>query len=264
MKELRDRWALITGASSGIGEEFARQLAAEGMHLILAARREDRLQSIAEDLRSAHGVQVEVIPVDLLADDQPDAFIGQVRALGHPIDLLVNNAGFGLLARFETTDPETVDRMVQLNVRVATRLVYLVLPEMVQRRQGAVVNLASTAAFQPVVYMPAYAATKAFVLSFSEALWSELRKDNVHVMALCPGFTKTEFLDVARIRGWQRKLAHDSDVVVAAAIRGLRRRKPVLIVGWMNWLLAQCPRVTPRALLARLSRYYLRPAKNPD
>jgi short-subunit dehydrogenase len=262
MQDFQGKWALITGASSGIGADFARQLAPLGMHLILTARREDRLQKLAEQIRSDHGVEVVVLVADLLADDQPDQLLQQVRELGHPIELFINNAGFGGLAKFQETDPETVDQMVNLNVRVATRLLYGIVPAMCERRSGTVVNLASTASFQPVVFMPAYAATKSYMLYFSEALWPELKKFNVHVMALCPGFTRTEFLDVANIKGWQTRFAHTSPQVVSAAIRGIRRRKPVVVVGWLNWMLAQFPRFVPRALLARLSMYYMKPPRS--
>jgi uncharacterized protein len=262
MREFRGKWALVTGASSGLGADFARQLAALGMNLIVTARRVDRLNTLADELRNSNGVEVAVIAADLLADGQPDQLLSEVRKLGKPIELLVNNAGFGLFAKFPESDNDVVDQLVSLNVRVATRIFYAIVPEMLERGSGAVINVASTAAFQPVVFMAAYAATKAYVLSFSEALWSELRKHNVHVMALCPGFTKTEFLEVANVTGWQTKMAHTSPEVVSSAIRALKRRKPVLVVGRMNWLLSQFPRFVPRAMLARLSLRYMKPSKS--
>jgi len=259
--EYRNQWALITGASSGLGAEFARQLAERGMHLIITARRQDRLESLAEEIRKQHGVEVIVIVADLLAETEPDALIGQLNELNKPIALFVNNAGFGGLAKFDETDPARIHEMVTLNVRVATKLFYAIVPKMCERQSGAVINLASTASFQPVVFMGAYAATKAYMLSFSEALWPELRKKNVHVMALCPGFTKTEFLEVANVQGWQTKFAHTAPQVVSAGLRGLEKKKCTLVVGWMNWMLAQFPRFVPRAVLARLSMAYMKPPR---
>lgn len=259
MRDFAGHWGLITGASSGIGEEFARRLAERGMNLILAARREDRLRALGEELTKAHGVQAHSIPVDLLAEGEPAGLVQKVEELGHPIELLVNNAGFGLMTRLEDTDPDEVQRMLGLNIGALTALTYAMLPAMLERQSGAIVNLASLAAFQPVVYMPAYGATKVFVLHFSESLWAEARERNVLVMAVCPGFTKSEFFDVAGMQGWYTKFAQTTEDVVAVSIKALRRRRPFVVCGWLNWLTALLPRFVSRRMIVIGSEMMMRP-----
>lgn len=259
MQELAGKWALITGASSGIGEQYAREFAAIGMHLIIVARREDRLQALAAELREQHGTIIEVLAADLLSPDQPAGFLEKVREVGQPIEVLVNNAGFGFLERVTESDPTRIQEMITLNISVLTRLTYDLIPEMLERGSGTIVNLASVAAFQPTVYMPVYAATKSFVLHFSESLWAELRDRGVQVLAVCPGPTKSEFFERAGMRGWYINLAHESSDVVAATLRGMRRRKNVTVVGWLNWLVAITPRFSPRKLVVTLSERILRP-----
>lgn len=264
MKDFQGRWGLITGASSGIGEEFARQLAERGMNLILAARREDRLRLLGDDLTRSHGVQIEIISVDLLAEGEPAGLVRKIEGLGHRLELLVNNAGFGLMTRLDQTNPAEVQRMLELNVTALTALTYAMLPGMLERQSGAVVNIASLAAFQPVVYMPAYGATKSYVLHFSESLWAEARAKNVLVMAVCPGFTKTEFFDVAGMKGWYTKFAQTTNEVVAASIKSLRRRRPFVVCGWLNWLTSLLPRFISRRLIVIGSQAMMRPPKTSD
>jgi uncharacterized protein len=261
MKEFQGHWGLITGASSGIGEEFARRLAERGMNLILAARREDRLKALAEELSQANGIQTKIIAVDLLADGEPAGLVAKVADLGHPIELLVNNAGFGLMSRLDDTNLDEVQRMLALNVSVLTALTYAILPNMLARQSGAIVNIASLAAFQPVVYMPAYGATKSYVLHFSESLWAEARQRNVLVMAVCPGFTKTEFFDVAGMTGWYTKFAQTSQEVVAISIKALRRRRPFVVCGRLNWLTSLLPRFVSRRMIVVGSEAMMRPPK---
>lgn len=261
MRDFAGHWGLITGASSGIGEEFARQLAERGMNLLLAARRQDRLQTLGEELAKAHGIQFHAIPVDLLADGEPAGLMRQVEELGHPIELLVNNAGFGLMTRLDETDPDEVQRMLALNVSALTALTYAALPAMLERQSGAIINVASLAAFQPVVYMPAYGATKAYVLHFSESLWAEARERNVLVMAVCPGFTKTEFFDVAGMEGWYTKFAQTTAEVVATSIKALRRRRPFVVCGWLNRLTSLLPRFVSRRMIVIGSEKMMRPPK---
>lgn len=261
MRDFAGHWALITGASSGIGEEFARQLAARGMNLILAARREERLTALGEELATAHGIQFHAVSVDLLAEGEPAGLVRKVEELGHPIELLVNNAGFGVMTRISETDKDEVQRMLTLNVSVLTALTYAMLPQMLNRQSGAIVNIASLAAFQPVVYMPAYGATKSFVLHFSESLWAEARERNVLVMAVCPGFTKTEFFDVAGMKGWYTKFAQTSQDVVAISIKALRRRRPFVICGWLNRLMSLLPRFVSRRMIVVGSEKMMRPPK---
>jgi short-subunit dehydrogenase len=259
MKDFKNRWGLITGASSGIGEEFARRLGALGMNLVLAARRVDRLNAIADDVRNAHNVTVHAIQCDLLADGQPDRLIQQVAELGVTIDLLLNNAGFGLMARCESTDVHEVQRMLDLNISVLTRMTYAFLKPMLKRGSGTIINLASRASFTPVVYMPAYGASKAYVLSFSEALWSEVRTRGVHVMAVCPGFIKTEFLDVARMPARFAKMSLTPKDVVDASLKGIRRRWPYVVVGLNSNVMTFLPRLFPRGMVSIASEQFMRP-----
>lgn len=261
MRDFAGHWALITGASSGIGEEFARQLAARGMNLILAARREERLIALGEELARTNAIQFHAIPVDLLAEGEPAGLVKKVEELGHPIQLLVNNAGFGLISRLDQTAPDEVQRMLTLNVSVLTALTYALLPQMLDRQSGAIVNIASLAAFQPVVYMSAYGATKSYVLHFTESLWAEAREKNVLVMAVCPGFTKTEFFDVAGMQGWYTRLAQTSHEVVTIAIKAIRRQRPFVICGWLNRLTALLPRFVTRRMIVIGSEAMMRPPK---
>lgn len=259
MQDLSGKWALITGASSGIGEEYARQFAALGMNLIIAARREDRLNSLAAEVRTQHSVEVTVFAVDLLADGQPAGLLEQVKQLGHPIEVLINNAGFGILSRVDETDIDQVRGMIDLNVRVLTQMTYELLPDMLTRGSGTVINLASVAAFQPTVYMSVYAATKTFVLHFSESLWAEVRDRGVHVLAVCPGPTQSEFFGLAGMQGWYTRLAHTPDDVVATTIRGMKRKKNLTVVGWLNRLVSVTPRFSARRVVIKISERILRP-----
>ncbi len=191
--------ALITGASSGLGEEFARQLARENYDLVLAARREDRLRAVAEQAKGLGSPRAEVISSDLGKPGAAQALYRQIGERGLEIDYLVNNAGFGTHGQFQHLPLEREIEEIDLNVSALVALTRLFLAAMVERKRGTVVNVASTAAFQPVPYMATYGATKAFVLSFSEALSVELRGTGVTVTALCPGPTRTEFQDVAEV-----------------------------------------------------------------
>ncbi|MGV2333713.1 MAG UNVERIFIED_CONTAM: SDR family NAD(P)-dependent oxidoreductase [Planctomycetaceae bacterium] len=186
LENFNDRWALVTGASSGIGAEFAVQLASRGMHLILAARRREQMTKLATDLNTRHGTRCHVVTIDLTDPDSGALLYDELKRLGVTVDLLVNNAGCGLIGQIETTSPEEVRRMLQLNLLTLTDLTYRFLPEMLERGKGAIINLSSQAAFQPVAFMEAYAASKSYILHFSEALWAESRSRGVTVMALCP------------------------------------------------------------------------------
>ncbi|MFO1022494.1 MAG: SDR family NAD(P)-dependent oxidoreductase [Planctomycetales bacterium] len=168
-----DKWALITGASSGIGAEFARRLAARGMHLVLTARRKELLENLATELHTAHGTKCEIILMDLEIPEQGKELHAEIARRNIRIDLLINNAGFGHVAQILETEPHRIHEMLMLNVVALSDLTYLYLPEMMRRGEGGIVNVSSVAGFQPVAYMSAYAASKAFVLHFSEALWAE-------------------------------------------------------------------------------------------
>jgi hypothetical protein len=250
---------VVTGASSGIGREFALALAPDARRLVLVARREDRLRELAEQLTGRYGVQVDVVAADLTT---ADGLAAVVRRLGaEEIDVLVNNAGFATHGRFTEEDPGRIGDEVALNVAAVVGLTRAVLPGMVERDRGTVVNVASTAAFQPIPFMAVYGATKAFVLSFSEALWGELVGSGVTVLALAPGATSTEFFDhtgdaasVGRRETPQQ--------VVATALRALRRSSPPpsVVSGRGNALSSRLPRLLPRRSVVRITRRLVAPA----
>lgn len=257
-----ERWALITGASSGIGAAFARILAGRGMHLVLVARREDRLQELAEELDTRHGTRCEIITADLSEPGRPAAVFESVVDRGIDIELLINNAGFGFVGTVADTDRVRMLEMIQVNVTALADLTYLCLPGMVERGHGAVINVSSLAAFQPVGYMPTYAAGKAFGLHFSEALWAECREFGVTVMALCPGTTETEFFDVAGNSGWLKKHpGHSADYVVRKALKSLEKRKQCCVPGFGNKLISLSVRLARRKMVVQQSMRFFRPWK---
>lgn len=249
-------YALVTGASSGIGAAFARALARRGQPLVLAARSREALLDLQRELQRPD-VPVQVISADLATDAGVDALIEETRRGDWPVDLLINNAGFGSGGDFAALDPERELQMLQLNVRALVRLTHAWLGPMRQRRRGAIVNVASTAAFQPVPYMATYAASKAFVFSFSMALWRENRDFNVHVMALCPGTTATNFFQTAKIQAQQMGM-QSPDAVVTAALRGLDQRRPYVVSGWHNRLMVASERLAPRTLVTEVASRFIR------
>ena len=262
MFQYQGKTALITGASAGIGAEFARALAARGTNVILVARSQDRLQTLADEVARDHGVRAEAIAADLARPGAARELRVAVEARGLTGDLLVNNAGFGTHGPFETLAPEREGAEVALNVAAVVDLTHLFLPAMLAKGDGAVVNVASTAAFQPVPYMAVYGATKAFVLSFSEALWAEYRGRGVRVLALCPGRTATEFFDVigtdsAAARGAKRTSAQ----VVETGLHALERGRGYAVDGRANYLTAQVSRVLPRNRVARIMARVARPRR---
>jgi short-subunit dehydrogenase len=256
--DFKGSWALVTGASSGIGEVFARELAARGANLVLVARSQDRLEALAQELRDRFRVSVDVLACDLSGPGAGATLAARLAERGRQIDVLVNNAGFGLFAPLHEADPARIAQEVQLNVGALTELTCAVLPQMRARDRGAIVNLASTAAFQPVPYMSVYGATKAYVLSFTEALWAETRGSGVRVTALCPGATDTAFFDNASDNASiGRRMAPEQ--VVAAAFTALERRRCSVTPGLRNRLLAGSPRLLPRQTVARVSERTMRP-----
>ena len=242
--------ALITGASAGLGEEFARQLSKRGHQLVLAARRKDRLESLAAELGNARSVEI-----DLSRPGAADALIEDIRSAGERVDLLVNNAGFGLHGRFSKADPDRLREMIDLNCGALTELCRAVLPDMVERKSGAILNVASTAAFQPGPGMAVYFATKAFVLSLSEALHEEVRGSGVKVVALCPGPTRTEFGEVAGFKGNGAfdRWSMDSGEVVRFGLEALDDNKAVAVPGLLNKAGALSTRFVPRSLLRKIA-----------
>lgn len=247
--------ALVTGASSGIGEALAEELARHGHDLVLVARRAEPMQALAARLREAYGVEATVDPRDLL---EREAATALAAAYGDSVDVLVNNAGFGLNGEFGTLSLERQTDMIELNVTALTRLSRLFLPGMLARGRGRILNVASTAAFQPGPFMSVYYATKAYVLSFSEALGEECRGRGVTVTALCPGPTKSGFQDEADLHGSRllgRLPLMDVGTVARAGVAGMQRGQSIVIPGFMNSLMAFSVRFTPRAVVTRLSGY---------
>jgi len=246
---LAGKLALITGASAGLGAEFARQLSKRGYRLVLAARRKDRLDSLVAELGNARAVTI-----DLAKPGAATRLVADVRDDGEAIDLLVNNAGFGLHGRFDKADPKRLREMIDLNCGALTELCRTVLPAMIERRSGGILNVASTAAFQPGPGMAVYFASKAYVLSLSEALHEEVRRFGVHVTALCPGPTRTEFGEVAGFKGAGfDRFAMDSVPVVRAGLDALDRNRAVAITGALNKAGAFSTRLAPRALVRKVA-----------
>lgn len=255
--------ALVTGASSGIGEQFALQLGARGMNLVLAARNEARLQSLAKRLHTDHPhSEVSVISVDLAMPDGATDLTAKLSAAGTRVDVLINNAGFGSHNLFVDEDPDNVAREIQLNCASLVGLTARLLPGMLDRNCGGVLNVASTAAFQPVPTMAVYAASKAFVLSFTEALWAETRATGVRVMALCPGATETGFFDTAGTQFMTRGRQSPEHVAAVRLKAFYTGRGPTVISGTANRIMATGYRFVPRAVMARMARMTVRPARS--
>lgn len=250
--------ALVTGASGGIGEELARLIAADGVNVVLVARSGGKLAALAEELTRRHQVSAVALEQDLSAPDAVDRLERDLASRGLRIDILVNNAGFGTYGPFvETSEAEEL-RLLQVNVVALTALTKRLLPGMVQRRHGRVLNVASTAAFQPGPLMAVYYASKAFVLSFSEALANETAGTGVTVTCLCPGPTSTGFQDRARMR--ESRLFSTLGTMTAADVArqgyaGMRAGRAVVITGLTNRLGVQLLRVSPRAVVRHLIRY---------
>jgi short-subunit dehydrogenase len=244
---------LITGASAGLGADFARALAKKPVTLILTARRADRLTTLARELERRPGIEVHVIPADLGQAEGVKTLIDGVRDRGLSVDTLINNAGFGALGDFADSDLATQMGMIDLNIRALVTLTHALLPPMLARGRGGVLNVASTAAFQPGPYMAIYYASKAFVLHFSEALHEEVKGRGVTVTALCPGPTRTEFADVAGMAETPlfERFAGTSEQVVRDGLAALERGQAVMVSGLLNRLTAASARIAPRGVLRR-------------
>ncbi|MDX1970057.1 MAG: SDR family oxidoreductase [Planctomycetaceae bacterium] len=264
LNSFADQWALVTGASSGIGAEYARQLAALGMHLVLTARRRTELEELAQELHTKHACRCEVISVDIAEPGGVEHLIGEIAQKGITLELLVNNAGFGNVGEVDEADVERMLQLVRLNVAACVNLTYRVLPGMLERGHGAIINMSSLSAFQPVAYMAAYAASKAFVLHFSEALAIEVRPRGITILAVCPGVTRTPFFDIAGAPGWlQKHSSHAPERVVRDSLKALRRRRQVIVIGWRNYLLTLLVRMTSRSRVVKESMRFFRPRRKP-
>lgn len=259
--------ALVTGASAGIGREFARQLAGCAASLLLVARRAERLEELRAELSARHpNLQVEIRRTDLSRHDEVDELIAATSAREPAIDLLVNNAGLGDLGAFATAEPEKLDRMMLVNMVALTRLTRGLLPAMLAQRRGAILNVSSSASFLPIANFAVYAATKAYVTSFSEALRSEVRGQGVDVTALCPGPVQTEFTEVAH-----REKQGDASLgpalvyvsveeAVRAALQGVEAGRAIVIPGWAMKIGMTLVRLTPLAVWRFASRFSAKPA----
>ena len=242
--------ALVTGASAGLGVEFARQLSKRGHRLVLAARRKDRIDALATELGNAR-----TIAIDLSEPDAAAKLMANIEAASEEVAILVNNAGFGLIGRFAELDADRLRKMIDLNVGTLTDLCRAVAPGMIERKSGAILNVASTAAFQPGPKMAVYFATKAFVLSLSEALHEELKPHGIKVSCLCPGPTRTEFGEVAGFggNGLFDHVAMNADEVVRAGLKGLDKNRAVVVTGWMNKIVAASTRLAPRPVVRKIA-----------
>jgi uncharacterized protein len=249
------RWSLVTGASSGLGEELAKRLAQRGSHLVLTARAESRLANLAHDLHRINGIETRVIAADLARPDGADALVSGIRAHGVTISHLINNAGFGSAGAFADLDAERESDMVELNVASVVRLTRALLGPMLAAREGGVLNVASTAAFQPVPFMATYGATKAFVVSFTLALATELKGTGVRAMALCPGPVHTGFQAAA---GFERPAIPFAVLTpnrtIEPALQAYERGDHLFTPGLVNGVQSVASKFLPRGLLAWATR----------
>lgn len=248
---MQQTWAVVTGASSGLGVTFAQRIARQGVGVVLVARSAEPMHKLAKDLEANHGVETMVLPVDLSDRNARQALVETITDLN--LSYLVNNAGFGTLGSFAAADAERMIREQELNMVAVTDLTRAVVPGMVERGRGAIINVASTAAFQPVPEMAVYAATKAFVLRFTIALWHELHPTGVRAVAVCPGPTDTGFFAEAgddSVMSRRRNPEQVADSTFAA----LKRHRPYVVDGFVNSVMAFANRLAPTSLQTVLAR----------
>jgi len=257
--------ALITGASSGIGTEFAHQLAQRDYNLILVARRKELLKSIAKDIQNTQSIAIYCFSTDLSTAEGLRDLYQQVAQQGLEVDMLINNAGFGTMGAFEEQDSALEQKEIALNVAAVVDLSHHFIPGMLKRNSGSIINVASVAAYQPVPYMAVYAATKAFVLSFSEALWAEYRERGINITALCPGPVDTGFFEATGNKNLQKAKAKISmmqcDEVVSTALQALDKQQPQIIPGAKNRIAPFSARLLSRAAMVKLVAKTMRPRR---
>jgi len=261
ISEWKGKWALVTGASAGIGVALAEELAAGGTHLVLTARRLDRLQEVAADLRKQHGIQTQVYATDLAKREAPRRILEFCKEKGLRIDLLINNAGFGQYGELPQVETQRLLDMVEVNCTAVVHLTCLFLPDMVARRSGDILILASTAAFQAVPYISTYAATKAFDLFFAEGLAEEMKSYGIRVCALCPGSTESEFHSVAGQEQFTAKNQEPAHKVAHTGLQALAAGKSYVISGLGNYLGAHSQRIVPRRVVTGIAAKMFRPGK---
>lgn len=255
------KWALVTGASAGIGLALAEELALANANLVITARRTDRLESLASRLRSTRGVKVEVLAADLATPSAPGEIRSFTESKSLEIELLINNAGFGSYGRFHESDLSRQLEMVRVNCTAVVHLTHLYLREMVRRRHGDILIVASVAGFQAVPYVSTYAATKAFDLRFAEGIAEEVRRYGVHVCALCPGSTTTEFREVAGQPERTFRGAESAEKVARTGLRALAAGKSSVISGLKNTLSVEGQRLAPRSMVSRVAAGMFDPGK---
>jgi uncharacterized protein len=256
----RNKWALVTGASSGIGKALAEELARGGANLVLTARRKDRLERLARELSANYTIQTEIFVADLAQATAPLEIFQYTQDRGLTIELLVNNAGFGQYGEFPAIEPERLLDMVQVNCSAVVHLTRLYLPEMIEKRKGDVLIVASTAAFQAVPYISTYAATKAFDLLLAEGLAEEMKPYGVRVCALCPGTTTSEFHEKAGHPAHPKRREQSAEIVARNGLRALAAGKSYFISGLANSLGTHSERLVPRSFVTRLAARIFRPS----
>jgi uncharacterized protein len=249
---------LITGASSGIGAAFARKLAGRGRNVLLVARSEDKLIALCNELGRLTSIRAQYVAIDLQQPDTAAQLFEETKKRELEIDMLINNAGFGSMGDFAKLDLTHELDIIQLNIRALVDLTHRFLQPMRERKRGTIINVASTAGFQAVPYMATYAASKAFVLSFSEALWDENRLHGVHVMALCPGVTETNFFEASGIDRPPMRTIQTPEEVVETALRALNRKKSTVVSGWTNLFTVEVERIFPRSFVTKVAGKALR------
>lgn len=258
------KWALVTGASAGIGAALAEELARGGTNLVLTARRRERLEELAQKFAAAHKIQTKIFVADLTQPDAPEKIFQFTKDQGMEIELLINNAGFGVYGEFPTVETRRLTDMVQVNCAAVVYLTRLYLPEMVARKHGDVLIVASTASFQSVPYISTYAATKAFDLLFAEGLAEEMKPHGVRVCALCPGSTESEFAEVAGQThiAATRANRETADKVARTGLRALAAGRSYVISGLGNYLGVLGQRLVSRRMVARIAARMFRPPKH--
>jgi len=257
--EWKGKWALVTGASAGIGKALAEELAAGGSHLILTARRRDRLEDLAKRFRSKFQIQAEIFEADLSKPSAPQEIFSFTQEKGIAVDLLVNNAGFGQFGELTTVETQRLLDMVQVNCTAVLHLTRLFLPPMIARRRGDVLIVASTASFQAVPYISTYAATKVFDLYLAEGLAEEMKPHGIRVCALCPGTTESEFHEVAGHPSHSKGRQETAEKVAKTGLRALAAGKSYVISGLGNYLGAHGERLVPRRFVTRIAANLFRP-----
>ncbi len=263
MDAWKGKWALVTGASAGIGKAIAEELAAGGTHLVLTARRVERLEQLAKDLTQRYQIRTEVFAADLMSPNAPQEIFHFAKEKGIAVDLLVNNAGFGSYGEFARDDLQRLLGMVQVTCSGVVHLTRLFVPDMIARQRGDVLIVASTAAFQAVPYISTYAATKAFDLLLAEGLAEELKPYGIRVCALCPGSTESEFHEVARQTQFVKKRKQEpAEKVARTGLQALAAGRSYVVSGLGNYLGTASQRIVPRRFVARIAAGMFRPKKS--